>query len=406
MLRLKKMFVSFLIYCSLLPLSLGQSEEFPSYACEDDTPGMPGYGPDGLPTFRPLIIAHRGASGMYPEHTALAYRKAAEQGADLIECDLALTRDGHFILAHDPWLSLTTDIAQKAEFADRKTTYTIDDDDEHFNWNDKGNITDWFSFDFDLAELRTLKKRQASDFRDPRYDWQETVVTLEELVEITKEMSEKQGRTIGIYPELKYPHAMNKILTARNISKKYEDFALDELIRLRCCMSKDSPCYIQSFEISSLEYVRQKVDTKFVFLTYNNLTDTVWEKLVNLNISGIGAGVNNLVTPGVKDDEGRGSYEVGGPTEFIDIAHRYGMKVHGWTFANEWMKLYWDHGQDPYSQLEEFLALGIDGFISDFPLTARRFLHYKGKLCSKDSSSASLSSIALLNFSVLLSIFS
>ena len=78
--------------CSLLPLSLGQSEEFPSYACEDDTPGMPGYGPDGLPTFRPLIIAHRGASGMYPEHTALAYRKAAEQGADLIECDLALTR--------------------------------------------------------------------------------------------------------------------------------------------------------------------------------------------------------------------------------------------------------------------------------------------------------------------------
>ena len=78
--------------CSLLPLSLGQSEEFPSYACENDTPGMPGYGPDGLPTFRPLIIAHRGASGMYPEHTALAYRKAAEQGADLIECDLALTR--------------------------------------------------------------------------------------------------------------------------------------------------------------------------------------------------------------------------------------------------------------------------------------------------------------------------
>ena len=84
--------------CSLLPLFLVQAEEFPSYACEDDTPGMPGYGPDGLPTFRPLIIAHRGASGMYPEHTALAYRKAAEQGADLIECDLALTRVNIFII--------------------------------------------------------------------------------------------------------------------------------------------------------------------------------------------------------------------------------------------------------------------------------------------------------------------
>ena len=65
-------------------------------------------------------------------------------------------------------------------------TYNMDDDDENFDWNDKGDITDWFSFDFDLAELKTLRKKQANDFRDPRYDWTDTVVTLEELVEITK----------------------------------------------------------------------------------------------------------------------------------------------------------------------------------------------------------------------------
>ena len=138
---------------------------------------------------------------MYPEHTALAYREAARQGADVIECDLAMTKvytkcerffhinicqDHKFICAHEPYLKLTTDVEDKAEFADRKTTYNMDDDDPEFNWNDKGDIEDWFSFDFTLDELKTLKKRQANEFRDPRYDWQETVVTLEELVNITR----------------------------------------------------------------------------------------------------------------------------------------------------------------------------------------------------------------------------
>ena len=174
----------------------------PPYACDADTyQDTSLYGPDGLPTFRPLIIGHRGASGMYPEHTALAYREAARQGADVIECDLAMTKvytkcerffhinicqDHKFICAHEPYLKLTTDVEDKAEFADRKTTYNMDDDDPEFNWNDKGDIEDWFSFDFTLDELKTLKKRQANEFRDPRYDWQETVVTLEELVNITR----------------------------------------------------------------------------------------------------------------------------------------------------------------------------------------------------------------------------
>ena len=144
------------------------------------------YGADGLPTFRPLIIAHRGASGMYPEHTALAYREAARQGADLIECDLAMTKDHKFICAHEPYLSKTTDIAEHKDFEDRNKTYNMDDDDKDFNWNDKGNVSDWFSFDFTLEELKKLKKVQANNFRDPGYDGEESVVTLEELVDITK----------------------------------------------------------------------------------------------------------------------------------------------------------------------------------------------------------------------------
>jgi len=339
---------------------------------------------------------------MFPEHTALAYRNAAEQGADLIECDMAITRDHKFICAHEPYLQLTTNIGNKTEFADRKTTYNMDDDDETFDWNDKGNITDWFSFDFDLAELKTLKKRQANNFRDPRYDWTESVVTLEELVQITREVGEKQKRTIGIYPELKHSHAINKILSGRGETKRFEDHALEELNRLGF-NSADQPCFLQAFEISSLEYVRNKTDLKLVFLTEQNLTDTVWTRLDKLNLAGMGVDKGNLVTPGHKDDIGRGSIKWGEPTDFLDVVHQHGLKAHCFTFRNEWMKLYWDHGQDPYSQFEEFLELGTDGYFSDFPLTIRRFLHYKGILCSSSSSTVPLLYLLSVTLSLVIS---
>lgn len=343
-----------------------ETEYGPYYPCQS-TPDL--YAEDGLPAWRPLILAHRGASGMYPEHTALAYREAAKQGADVIECDLAITKDLKFICSHEPWLSETTDIAER--FPDRKRTYNMDDDDENFNWNDKGDVTDeWFSFDFTLAELKTLRKKQSNEFRDPRYDGQERVVTLEELVDITREYGEKQERTIGIYPELKHSHAVNKILAERGL-KKFEDYALEELSSLGFSSSTD-PCYLQAFEMSSLEYVKNKTDLKLVFLLEQNITGNtaVWERLDNLGLAGMGIDKGNLVTPGCADDIGRGSYECG-TTNFIQEVKEHGLKVHAFTFRNEWMKLYWDHGQDAYSQLEEFHELGLDGYFSDFPLTIR-----------------------------------
>jgi len=374
--------------CVSSPLE-GTSDDGPDYPCDSySDPSL--YGPDGLPTFRPLIIAHRGASGMFPEHTALAYREAAKQGADIIECDLAMTRDKKFICSHEPYLKLTTDIESRTDFADRKKEYDMNDDDDSFDWNDKGMINDWFSFDFDLAELQTLKKHQSNDFRDPRYDGQETVVTLEELVNITKEYGLKQGRTIGIYPELKHSHAINKILSQRKeYDKTFEAYALEELKRLGFD-SRDSPCYLQAFEISSLEKVRNdlKTDLKLVFLLEQNISthstpDEIWNRLDKLDLAGVGLDKGGLVTPGCKDSIGRGSYRCNKEaTDIIDVVHDHGWKAHAFTFRNEWMKLYWDHGQDPYSQMEEFLDLGLDGYFSDFPLTARRFLHYKNRLCS------------------------
>ena len=186
---------------------------------------------------------------------------------------------------HEPYLSLTTDMASKTEFASRLATYNMDDDDPLVDWNDKGDVRDWFSFDFTLDELRTLRKRQVNEFRDPGYDWKETIVTLEELVSITREEGEKQGRTIGVYPELKHSFAVNKVLADRGVEERFEELALQELQRLGF-NSSSHPVFLQSFEISSLEYVKEKTGLKLVFLTERNLTNSDWDRLARLDLAG------------------------------------------------------------------------------------------------------------------------
>ena len=174
------------------------------------------------------------------------------------------------------------------------------------------------------------------------------------------------------------------LLGERNETVRFEDHALEQLQSLGFSRESD-PCYLQAFEISSLEYVHQKTDLKLVFLLEQNITDQVWARLDELKLAGIGVDKGGLVTPGHRDEEGRGSVQWGAPTSFLETVHQHNIKAHGFTFRNEWRKLYWEHGQDPYSQLEEFYDLGIDGYFSDFPLTIRRFLNYKGVLCSTTS---------------------
>jgi len=272
------------------------------------------------------------------------------------------------------------------------------------NWNDKGDITDWFSFDFTLEELKTLKKHQSQTFRDPRYDGQETVVTIDELVEITREYGEKQGRVIGIYPELKHSAAINKIFANRGIERRFEDIALEKLEKLGFA-DQSSPCYLQSFELTSLEYVRNKTELKLVFLLERFVDEKDWARIDALQLKGIGFDKTGLVTLGEADSLGRGQF-LKNTTDFIDQIHAHGLKAVGFTFRNEWMKLFWDHGQDPYSQLKEFLNLGIDGYFTDFPLTVRRFLYYEDLLCGPKGSSKSISSGAgtLFTSSILASV--
>jgi glycerophosphoryl diester phosphodiesterase len=147
---------------------------------------------------QPLIIAHRGASGERPEHTRAAYELAVEQGADVIEPDLVLTKDGVFVDRHENEIGGTTDVARHPEFADRKTTKTIDG----------VQTTGWFTEDFTLAELKTLRARERlPEVRrgNTAYDGQQPILTFDEVVAIAREASARTGRTILVAPELKHP---------------------------------------------------------------------------------------------------------------------------------------------------------------------------------------------------------
>jgi glycerophosphoryl diester phosphodiesterase len=142
---------------------------------------------------QPIIIAHRGASGLRPEHTLAAYQLAIDQGADFIEPDLVLTKDGHLICRHENEISGTTDVALKPEFADRKKVHIIDGE----------RYEGWFTEDFTLAEIKTLRCKERLPQLRPgnmAYDGQFEVPTFEEVLELAKQQSAKTGRNIGVYP--------------------------------------------------------------------------------------------------------------------------------------------------------------------------------------------------------------
>ena len=131
-------------------ITLGLSVALSTCACEfidDFSGGNPGNPKDKT---KPLIIAHRGAQSLLPEHTIEGYTKAIELGADFIEPDLVMTKDGHLVVRHEPFLSRTTNVADLPEFASLKTTKELDGK----------SITDWFASDFTLAEMKTLKAKQ------------------------------------------------------------------------------------------------------------------------------------------------------------------------------------------------------------------------------------------------------
>ncbi|MCW0045539.1 glycerophosphodiester phosphodiesterase [Brevundimonas sp. BT-123] len=320
---------------------------------------------------QPLIIAHRGASGERPEHTRAAYELAIEQGADVIEPDLVLTSDGIFVDRHENEIGGTTDAGDRPEFAGRRTTKTIDG----------VETTGWFTEDFTLAELKTLRARERlPGFRpdSAAHDGQEPILTFDEVVAIAREASARTGRTIGVAPELKHPTYFAAI------GLPMEDGFVAELERLGLT-GADAPIIIQCFEVGPLERLATRIDAPLAQLVAAkggpaDRADVTYAQMVTPEGLRAIAAYANWVAPEMtlvlpRNAEGHTT----APSPLVADAHAAGLKAVVWTLRaeNAFLPVERRRGDDPAGHGDmtgyaaAFAAAGVDALFSDFPALAR-----------------------------------
>jgi glycerophosphoryl diester phosphodiesterase len=320
----------------------------------------------------PLIIAHRGASAERPEHTLAAYERAIEQGADFIEPDLVPTKDHVLVARHENEISGTTDVSSKPEFAARKATKAIDGE----------TMTGWFTEDFTLAELKTLRAKERLPQLRPNnaaFDGQFEIPTLAEVIALAKAASARTGRSIGIYPETKHPSYF------RALGLPIEPVLLKALDEAGWNMAT-APVFIQSFEIDNLKALKGQTSVRLIQLLapsgrsadghdYAVLSTAEGLKGVAAYAFGIGPEKSMII---LRDAAGK----LGSPTNLVADAHAVGLNVHPWTFRPENFFVPADlkAGTDPRGQgdveaeIRAYLATGIDGFFSDSTAAAVRAL--------------------------------
>ena len=320
---------------------------------------------------RPLVIAHRGASGYRPEHTLAAYELGARMGADYIEPDLVITKDGVLVARHENEISQTTDVADHPEFADRRKTKTIE----------PGlTLTGWFTEDFTLAELKTLRaKERIPDTRQENtiYNGRYQVPTLQEVIDLARRLSRELDREIGIYPETKHPTYFQQIglPLERPLVATLRRNGLDD---------RRDEVFVQSFETGNLRELSRQIDTPLVQLfgapgarpvgdsrTYGELATDAGLRDISRYADGVGPSKDYIVP---RDASGTSQP----PTDFVRRAHRAGLLVHPYTFRNENQFLpaelrsgpILSNYGDAISEYEQFFELGVDGLFSDNPDTA------------------------------------
>lgn len=269
-----------------------------------------------------LVIAHRGASGDRPEHTLAAYERAIDQGADYIEPDLVVTKDGVLVARHENEISGTTDVASREEFEDRRRTKTIDGQ----------KIAGWFAEDFTLAELRSLRAVERIPALRPgnaRYNGLYQVPTLEEIVTLVRAKEAETKRRIGLYPELKHP---DFLLQEEGIDTI--DLLLAELRRLG--ITANDPVFIQCFEVGPLQRLNQRSDFKLVQLVapeggpadepamrYADMIAPSGLQEISAYADAVGAHIGLVLNAD------------GTPTSLVKDAKVAGMEVHAWTVRKE-----------------------------------------------------------------------
>jgi glycerophosphoryl diester phosphodiesterase len=336
----------------------------------------------------PAVAGHRGASALRPEHTLAAYQKAIEDGADIIEPDLVSTKDGVLVARHENDISGTTNVATASQFAARKTTKLIDGI----------PVTGWFTEDFTLAELKTLRARERIPANRPAntaYDGQFEVPTLQEVIDLVKRESEARNKTIGIYPETKHPTYF------KAIGLPLEKRLVDQLVASGY-RGKAAAVYIQSFETANLKELRRLTEMRIVQLIDNPKNAPAPNGAPrNAPYDFVAAGSTrtyaDLVTPaGLREIAAyadvvapykeviiarTAANELGTATSFVADAKAAGLKVHTWTLRpeNPFLPVSLrkpdvtsaSQRGDSIAEITAYLKAGIDGFFTDDPALGR-----------------------------------
>jgi glycerophosphoryl diester phosphodiesterase len=287
----------------------------------------------------PRVIAHRGASGLRPEHTEAAYLLALKQGADVLEPDLQMSADGQLIVRHDPYLSTSTDVSERPEFADRRV--------------ERNGREDWWVMDFTAEELRTLRARQVFADRPQEFNDRYPVLTFDDFLDIVEAQSSSCGCIIPIEPEVKHPalYARVGLDPLPVLIAQLEDRGLN---------SKGAAVMIQSFDPEFLQRLRPHTPLPLLQLyagpdEAGSDADGLGLEAIAGFADGIGAGKAVLLNAD------------GSSTGYLEQAHARGLEVHVWTVRDD--REPWT-GQTVEDELRSFLALGVDAIFADFPGTA------------------------------------
>ena len=404
-------------------------EEFGPYLLHFDATGKlleaPIATPDRFKTLdgtAPDVLGHRGASGYRPEHTLAAYQLAIEQGADFVEPDLVVTKDGVLIARHEPALAIlnadgsvntgntTTNVATIAKFADRKKTVILDGT----------SVTGWFAEDFTLAEIKELRAIERLSFRDQSFNGQFEIPTLAEIINLVKDkyVKDSTDKKIGIYPETKHPtYSLSEatyVGTTTKINRNLGQILIDTLKANN--FTDPSRIFIQSFEVGNLKELHdtimpaagvdiplvQLLDASGIDINGNIIEDKPYDFIVSgdsrtygdLRTSqgladvakyadAIGPWKRMIVSVRGTDANGDGNADdVNGdgtvndadrttlaPTSLVLDAHNAGLLVHPYTFRNEGRYLAADYKGDPKLEFQQFFQLGVDALFTDFPNT-------------------------------------
>ncbi len=330
------------------------------------------------------VIAHRGASAWRPEHTLAAYARAIADGADFIEPDLVMTKDGVMVARHENEIGGTTDVADHPEFAARRTGKMIDGEE----------VGGWFSEDFTLAELKTLRARERlPQLRGTRDDGQFPIATLDEIIALVAAEATACGRVIGIIPEIKHGTYFRKI------GLPLEDPLLATLAAHD--YTRGAPVEIQSFEIGNLKYLRRMLaGDAHKHIRLLQLLGDGGEQPYDVTAAGGKLGYVQMMTPAGLREIATYADAIGPsvraiiplqpdgtlatPTALVRDAHAAGLEVHPYTFRPEnqfqprnlWL------GSDPrtrneagsIAEIRRYLDAGIDAFFTDDPALGRRAL--------------------------------